>query len=454
MTISSDVLEHVRLAMELSSEEFCKKLGVDINDYSTFLSAEDLRNFPPRAMNKLTKVMLDMEQANLVEFKSRISTTTDSYFASYKIFQHMDKLALLQSSPNEVGPITVEFHPTNRCNHCCPVCTFNIPEHKDGIGKAIFNTKLLPKLIKDLKELKVRGIFVSGGGEPLMHPELPEILSSFREEGFDVGLVTNGSLLLSPNGVKEKLSRKLRRAILENCTWCRISVDAGSQAIYEKMHGRCPAVDFSHLINAIKVVADEKLQAESNTTLGVSFLLTSDNFLDLIKSICIFRDIRGINYFQIKPIVVAPVERVSQPNMIFWDRRIFDALVTVKAYETQSFKIFTLGFKFIDMLSTEEQGLPFKKCWGHPFYPTITADGTILICCHMLNYLFNGRNEGVYGKLTARRRFLHIWKNKERAKVAQKICVRLCPSNCKLSETNKILEGFMGKWVPHANFIN
>jgi hypothetical protein len=224
--------------------------------------------------------------------------------------------------------------------------------------------------------------------------------------------------------------------------------------MYEKMHGHCPAVDFSHLLNAVRTIADEKIQSESKITLGVSFLLTPDNFLDLIRSICIFRDIRGIDYFQIKPIVIAPVERVNQPNMIFWDRRIFDTLVTAKAYETRSFKIYTLGFKFIDMLLTEDQGLPFSKCWGHPFYPTIAADGSVLICCHMLNNLLEGRNEGVYGKITRRKSFGQIWKNKDREKVVRRIKVRLCPSNCKISETNKILESFMGKRVGHKNFIN
>jgi wyosine [tRNA(Phe)-imidazoG37] synthetase (radical SAM superfamily) len=452
MDISSDILERVRLALDDSSAEFCEKLGVSINDYSTFVSAEDLRNFPPKVMNKLTNIMLDMEQKNLEELRDKIPVRTEGYFSSQKIFQHMDKLAIFQSSPKDVGPITVEFRPSNRCNHRCPACTFGIGERKGGLGNAVFSTKLLPKLIADLQYLEVRGIDISGGGEPLMHPKLPEILSSFRSGGFDVGLVTNGTLLHSVDGREEKRCKAIRQSILENCTWCRISVDAGSQGVYKKMHG--PAVDFSHLVNAIKLLAEEKSQDNYKMTLGVSFLLTPDNFLDLIKSVCIFRDLRGIDYFQIKPIVIAPVDRISKPNMIFWDRRIFDALITVKAYETRTFKIFTLGFKFIDMLLTEDEGLPFSKCWGHPFYPTVAADGTVLVCCHMLNDLFDGRDIGAYGKLTTRRAFLQIWKNKDRIKVASRINTRLCPSNCKLSETNKILEGFMGKRVAHKNFIN
>lgn len=459
MTISSNILEQIRLDLRLSPKEFCDKLDVDIGDYSTYLSSDDLRNFPEKAMTELKRIMLDLEEQNLKDFKTRIDITTDGIFTSSKILGHLDKLALLQSNPDQVGPITVEFHPTNQCNHGCPDCTFAISDssrRKSEIGQAEFNIKLLPQLIDDLRKLGVKGIDISGGGEPTMHPKLATIISAFRQGGFDVGLVTNGSRLLSRTDAKQKKAKKLRQSILENCTWCRISVDAGSQAIYEKMHGQLPSVDFPHLVNAIKVIADEKMKTKSKTTLGVSFLLTPDNFLDLIKSICIFRDIPGIDYFQIKPIVIAPAERVNKPNMIFWDRRLFDALVVAKVYENPpSFKIYTLGFKFIDMLLMGGKGLPFSRCWGYPFYPTVAADGSILVCCHMLNNLFDGKSIGVYDKVTKEKSFLQIWKETDRAEKARQIVVRTtCPSNCKLSETNKFLNSFMGRKVEHKNFIN
>jgi molybdenum cofactor biosynthesis enzyme MoaA len=103
----------------------------------------------------------------------------------------------------------------------------------------------LPKLIEDLKNLDVRGIDISGGGEPLCHPEIAAIIEKFAG-CFDVGLVTNGYALDDTNN-KEK-ARKLRQTILTNCAWCRISVDAGSQEIYSLMHGNEPHIQFIRLL--------------------------------------------------------------------------------------------------------------------------------------------------------------------------------------------------------------
>ena len=451
MSLSSDVLEQIRQELGLTTEEFCQKLDVRLDDYSTFVTADDLSNFPPAAINKLRGIMLDMEHEHVEKFKDRIPMQSHGHFAGSKILMHFDKLAQSQSDPEQVGPITVEFHPTNLCNHRCPACTFGIPERERQLTNVSFDVGLLPGLIEDLQEFQVRGIDISGGGEPLMHQDISSMITRFHEGGFDVGLVTNGSRLNDEHD--GDWATEVRQTILQHCTWCRISVDAGSQAVYERMHGRTPAVSFDSLTAAIRGLGAEKVKQRSGTTLGVSFLLTPDNFLDLIKSICMFRDMPGLDYFQIKPIVIAPVERVNHPNMIFWDERLFDALVTARAYSKPAFKVYTLGFKFIDMLLNEATGLPFRKCWGHPFYPTICADGTVVVCCHMLNSLLDGNEVGSYGRITSTRRFRDVWTDPNRWQVGSNINVRLCPSNCKLSETNKVLEQIQAASPLHINFI-
>jgi wyosine [tRNA(Phe)-imidazoG37] synthetase (radical SAM superfamily) len=394
--------------------------------------------------------MLEEEKKNLSAYKGRFPLETDGYFANYKILKHLDKLSILQSDPGKAGPITVEFHPTNICNHACPACTFGI-SNIDSDKRVSFDMALLDNLIKDLKKLGVKAIDISGGGEPLCHGDIGKIINSFATESFDVGLVTNGYALSDGNDNDTK--EELRENILSKCTWCRISVDAGSQETYSVMHGNRPHIKFDDIVKKIEIMAHDKIKMGSKTTLGVSFLLTPSNFLDLIRSICIFREIKGIDYFQVKPVVVAPSAR-GKENIIFWDKRLFELLTAIKTYETPAFKVFTLSYKFADMLLSEDTGLPFKKCWGHPFYPTISADGSILVCCHMLNNLLNGKSAGIYGKITNTCGFSDIWDSKSRYEVGDQIETRLCPCNCKLSETNKVLDSFYGQNVMHENFIN
>jgi MoaA/NifB/PqqE/SkfB family radical SAM enzyme len=446
MNISGQNIETLRSQLSLPIKEFCRVLNVDIDTYALFLSANDFGKLPVGARDRLISLMREEETKNLAAYKYLPETA--GYFSNSKILKHLDKLSLLENDPEKTGPITVEFHPTNSCNHACPACTFAMPK-RDHQHMKSFDIHLLDRLIEDLTLVDTRGIFISGGGEPLCHTEIGKIINSFVKK-FDVGLATNGYALSDKKDSDGK--KELRSAILR-CTWCRISVDAGSQEVYSLMHGNMPHIKFDDIVHKVELLASDKIRSGSNATLGISFLLTPYNFLDLIGSICIFRKIKGIDYFQVKPVVITPAERIKE-GMIFWDKRVFEILDAIKEYETETFKIFTLSYKFSDMLLQEESGLPFQKCWGHPLYPAIAADGSVLVCCHMLNHLLDDKDIGIYGKITGHEGFLDIWNKKSRWEKGGSVQVSSCPCNCKLSETNKMLESFRGRKIMHKNFIN
>lgn len=455
-TLHASLLERVRSDLQLSIKDFCSRLSLSTEDYDAFLRADNMRNFPPRALGHLRDLMLEMERANLDKFKAHSASRATGFFHSSKILRHIDKVAGLDGErPERVGPITVELHPSNVCNHRCPGCTFSIPKRakEQGEGekfwKAKFDMDLLPELLEDMVELKVRGVILSGGGEPLLHPELATIIRGIHAAGIEVGLVTNGSLLHKDTEEMEGVIS----AVVECCTWCRVSVDAGSQEGYEAMHGQVAAVNFEKLVAGIVRLGAAKERAGSAVTLGVSYLMTPGNYLEIITSILKFREVEGLDYFQVKPLEIPPVERGMSIDSIYWDRRIFDTLIMLGAYERDGFAIHTPGYKFVDILLSETDGLPFSKCWCHPFCPTICADGTVVVCCHMLDYVFKQSEIGVYGKLSKAKRLRDLWISEERFAVGKDIVVRMCPSNCKLAEANKTLEQMYND-SPHSSFIS
>jgi MoaA/NifB/PqqE/SkfB family radical SAM enzyme len=444
MTMIDKVLiETLRNQLGVEKKEFSDMLLLKFEDYLFFEKEDSYDMFPALSLLKLREIMLQEETKNFVAYKERFAKEQKGIFTSNKILAHLDKLSCLldEDKKKTVGPITCEFHPSTVCNHACPGCTFNTGNlTKDK--RFTFDMKLLPGVIRDLKELDVRGIDLSGGGEPLCHPEIATIIEKFSKE-FDVGLVTNGGMF----------KPETMDAVLANCTWCRVSVDAASQKVYNDMHGNNSNVNFEEIVKIITELGRKKLESKSKTTLGVSFLLTPSNFLDVLPAINIFKNIPGIDYFQTKPIVLSPGTRLDL-NMIFWDKRLFDLLATIGSYSTDTFNVFTLSYKFSDMILEEPTGVPFKKCYGHPFYPTIAADGSVLICCHMLNNYFNGDMTGHYGKIDKDTSFKDIWSNATRWETGEAIQTRSCPINCKLSETNKSLMNFSLEKIQHRNFIN
>jgi MoaA/NifB/PqqE/SkfB family radical SAM enzyme len=54
---------------------------------------------------------------------------------------------------------------------------------------------LIHKLVQELPALGTERVIMAGTGEPLLHPQFPEIISAFKQIGLEVRLFTNGLLL-------------------------------------------------------------------------------------------------------------------------------------------------------------------------------------------------------------------------------------------------------------------
>src|ERR1700746_3577644 len=106
-------------------------------------------------------------------------------------------------------PLLAHIIPIRRCNLACEYCN-----EFDDVQKPV-RTKTMFRRIDKLAELGTSVITISGG-EPLLHPELDDIIQRIRKHGMVAGLITNGYLL-----VAERIQR-LNKAGLE---WLQISID-------------------------------------------------------------------------------------------------------------------------------------------------------------------------------------------------------------------------------------
>jgi MoaA/NifB/PqqE/SkfB family radical SAM enzyme len=106
-------------------------------------------------------------------------------------------------------PLLAHIIPIRRCNLSCEYCN-----EYDDFSKPV-PTDLMFRRVDKLGELGTAVITISGG-EPLLHPELDEIIRRIRKNGMIAGLITNGYLLV-PDRIQQ-----LNRAGLE---WLQISID-------------------------------------------------------------------------------------------------------------------------------------------------------------------------------------------------------------------------------------
>src|SRR5438876_469477 len=104
-------------------------------------------------------------------------------------------------------PLLAHIIPVRRCNLACKYCN-----EFDDFSKPV-PVETMFRRVDKLGELGTSVITISGG-EPLLHPELDDIIHRIRRHGIIAGLITNGYLLTG-----ERIER-LHRAGLE---WLQIS---------------------------------------------------------------------------------------------------------------------------------------------------------------------------------------------------------------------------------------
>jgi MoaA/NifB/PqqE/SkfB family radical SAM enzyme len=106
-------------------------------------------------------------------------------------------------------PLLAHIIPIRRCNLACEYCN-----EYDDFSKPV-PTDVMFRRVDKLGEFGTSVVTISGG-EPLLHPELDQIIARIRHNGAVAGMITNGYLLM-PDRIE-----RLNEAGLE---WLQISID-------------------------------------------------------------------------------------------------------------------------------------------------------------------------------------------------------------------------------------
>ncbi len=148
-------------------------------------------------------------------------------------------------------PKSMNLEVTNICNLNCSICV-----RKNVREQGFLDTGFLEKIIKEnAEEFKGQSIWLHYGGEPLLHPQLSEIIKILKSSGVRTRLSTNATLL-----TKEK-SFELMKAGLDYIVF---SVDGNTKETYEKIRrgGIFEEVE-NNILNFLKIKKDENFKTET-----------------------------------------------------------------------------------------------------------------------------------------------------------------------------------------------
>jgi radical SAM protein with 4Fe4S-binding SPASM domain len=183
-------------------------------------------------------------------------------------------------------PIHLDIEATNYCMLKCPICPYQFMKREKGF----ITWKTLRKVIEESKG-KTKTIYFHHMGDPLLHPELFDMIRYIKDSGMWVAISTNGVLLT------ENVSRKLFGVGLD---FLYVSLDSLDKDVYEKI--RKGASFHQTLENVEKCIKVRKSRDTFNTHLELQMIEMEYNINEVEKYKKYFNSkIEGVGKVVIKP---------------------------------------------------------------------------------------------------------------------------------------------------------
>ena len=132
-------------------------------------------------------------------------------------------------------PYHVQISLTNKCNLDCGFCSCS--DRDKGMELHIEKAK---SIMYQFQLWGAQSLTITGGGEPMLHPQFGEFVDFVKKLGISMGLVTNGMAF-----------DHIDSSVLSNLVWCRVSVsDESDLAVLlpkvEKAVVSEPVVDWAY----------------------------------------------------------------------------------------------------------------------------------------------------------------------------------------------------------------
>jgi len=148
---------------------------------------------------------MSFEEENLKKEQSYTST-------GEKLMYHKDAITDLRKRKNH--PIVLHIMPTEVCNLRCIFCSV-AQRGEEGKLYSDLTMDQIRYVVEFLKKRGLKAVILSGGGEPIIYPEINELIEYLYQNGLEIGLITNGVL------VKDKI----KKDNIDKLTWVRVSIN-------------------------------------------------------------------------------------------------------------------------------------------------------------------------------------------------------------------------------------
>jgi len=207
-------LEHVRLKRSLKENYrifrrylFSRGFYFTAKKTAGYLNKR-LIKIPTRLVLKKINVIrnrfLEVFGNKFISYKDRLYKTIKKiikYAVTGKMYgDYLDMLGIFDGTYAYKGPDFIQIDLTNNCNNDCIGCWCNSPLLLDKKPDEYTKSQTIPycraiELINEVYLMGTKEIYLAGGGEPFMHPQIMEIIGHIKQKKLICDINTNFTLL-------------------------------------------------------------------------------------------------------------------------------------------------------------------------------------------------------------------------------------------------------------------
>lgn len=335
-----------------------------------------------------------------------------------KVFYHIDQLYDFYKRGDNY-PVHMTVGLTTYCNHRCLFCYGDF-ETADPNKNIQADTDRFIEVFEEAYQLGLKSTSLVGTGEPLLHKEVIKIIRGIKEIGIDLSIYTNGN----------NLSGKVAEAILDCCTWIRLSCNAKDAKEHEYVHRVKNQFD-KIVFNFRELVQKRNERGQRFPTVGCQFVAFEENYHSIYEAAKLWKNV-GLDYFAIKP-VYRQEKNIYKPPFIK-DYAAAEALMKrTEKLSGENFRVYAKFEQFREVL-LQDRRRGYDRCYGHAFSTALLADGNLYLCGNL-----HSEERYSFGNIYADGGFKEIWNSERRQKVVNSISLNECPVRCRNHPLNKIL---------------
>lgn len=307
------------------------------------------------------------------------------------------------TEPPEVNasPLIIQIEPTINCNLKCKMCASPLLKRQERCLK-----------LEQFKQIVVQfpylqKISLVGAGEPLLNPEIFDMISYAKSQGIDIGFATNATLL--NRGVVDKI-------ISSKVDWVNLSLDGATKEVYESIR---VGANFDSVLSNIRNLMIA-LKGKDRPEISIWFVLMRSNLAELSQVVSLAKNL-GINNISVQTVHYWGSAKwkteMAKENV----RNELDEVKNVLKKASVLARSSRINFNYVNIPGKKGRRnckWPWRSCY-------ITCDGYVTPCC------LHGTNPELinFGNIL-KNPFSQIWNNQFYGEFRAKLKSRNPPAIC------------------------